>query len=303
MTKYLTIDVGGTNIKYALMDEQAVIYEKGEVPTPTKDAGEFVETLGQIYDRYAGEVQALAMSAPGRIDSSKGFFYTGGALQFIKNTDVAGMLKDRIPVPFCAENDAKSAALAELWKGSLKGYRSGSVIVLGTGIGGAIILDGKLVRGETFAAGEYSGIAAHWDSKVMGTSDNWANVNSTKNLVATYAKAAGLNASEIDGRYFFAKANEGDETAVSVLKDFCAHLATGIYSLQLILDVQRFCIGGGISKQPVLMKTLQNEVDDLFARVPFYSPAAKPEIASCTFGNDANMIGALYHYLYEVKAD
>ncbi len=301
MKKYLTIDVGGTNIKYALMDEEANIFEKGEVPTPTTDADEFVEALGRIYDKYAGEVEALAMSAPGRIDASRGFFYTGGALKFIKNTDVAAMLSKRIPIPFCAENDAKSAALAELWKGAMKGYNSGSIIVLGTGIGGAIILDGKLLRGNTFAAGEYSGIASHWDSRITGVGDTWASVNSTKNLVKMYADAAGLDPKSIDGRYFFARANEGEETALNVLKEFCGYLATGIYSLQIILDVQRYCIGGGISKQPILMETLQKEVDDLFARMPFYMPAAKPEVVACEFGNDANMIGALYHYLYEYK--
>ncbi len=299
MKKYLGIDVGGSAIKFGLLTEEGDILEKGEVPTPCDSLDEFVEAVGSIYDTYASQIEAVAMSAPGRIDSSRAFFYTGGALRFIKNTDMKAALEKRIPVPFTVENDAKCAALAELWKGSLKGYRSGSVIVLGSGIGGAIILDGKLVRGETFAAGEYSGISTRWDMPQRGMENSWASTNSTRGLVKAYAKEVGVDPNTINGRVVFEKVNADDEVANKVLRSFCANLVTGIYSLQIILDVQRFCIGGGISKQPRLMQYIQEELDACFESLPFYCPAAKPEVVVCTYGNDANMIGALYHYLYE----
>ncbi len=303
MSQYLGIDVGGSAIKYSLLTEKGEILEKGDVPTPTHDVEAFVEAVGGIYDRYAGKVEAMAMSAPGRIDSNRGYFYTGGALSFAVDFDMQAALEKRIPIPFSIENDGKCAGLAELWVGSLKGYRSGSIIVLGSGIGGAIILDGKLVRGETFAAGEYSGISTRWDLPQEGFANVWAMQNSTNGLVMAYAKEIGKEPQELNGRIFFDAVNAGDETANRVLRTFCAQLVTGIYSLQIILDVQRFCIGGGISKQPKLMEYIQEELDKCFDAMPAFCPAHKPEVVTCTSGNDANMIGALYHYLYEYKKD
>ena len=302
MNKYLTIDVGGTNIKYAVMTEELEILDKGEVPTPYAGGlAEFEDTIAALYDRFSDmPVKAVCMSAPGKIDSVTGYFYTSGALKYISGVNLKDELKERIPVPFCVENDAKAAALAELWKGSMKGYDSGSVITLGTGIGGSVILNGKLVRGNTFAAGEFSGISSRWDQK-YDRHVTWAGVSSTTGLVGRYAERIGKEVSEVNGRVFFEAANSGDETALEVLEEFCDTVVTGIVSLQLILDVQRFAFGGGISKQPLLMETIQRRLDELFDEIGAKLPATKPEVVACAFGNDANMIGALYHYLYELE--
>lgn len=298
MSYYLTIDVGGTAIKYALMDENAVISEKGEVPTPKDGLEAYLDALTGIYGKYAGKAEAVCMSAPGRIDSKTGYFYTGGALTYIHETDLAGLLKERIPVPFCAENDAKSAALAELWKGSMQGVQNGTVITLGTGIGGALIINGGLYRGSTFAAGEYSCVASHLDSP-YGTKGNWASQNSVNNLVKIYADRIGSDASVLNGRILFAKANEGDEDALAALREFCVGIAAGLISLQSVIDVEKVAVGGGISKQPLLMEVLHKTIEEMYAPFVGSMPMTLPEIVPCTFGNDANMIGALYHYLFE----
>ncbi len=301
MTNYLTIDVGGTNIKYALMTDAVEVLEKGEVPTPLGSLERFQDVIADIYERYKDrDLQALCMSAPGKIDSSTGYFYTSGALGYISGVNLPESMKDRIPIPFAVENDAKAAALAELWKGSMKGYDSGSVITLGTGIGGSVILNGKLVRGNTFAAGEFSGLADNLTSGYT-RGRSWANAASTSALVRMYAEAIGKDPSEVDGRIFFDAANKGDETALAVLDRYCDNLIAGLITLQLILDVQRYAIGGGISKQPLLLETINRKVDDLFEKMKGMTPASRPEIVACTFGNDANMIGALYHYLYELQ--
>ena len=89
MSNYLTIDVGGTNIKYALMDENAEIKEKGEVPTPYDGLDAFLESIKGIYDQYADRnIEAIAMSAPGKIDATKGYFYTSGALNYINGVNL-----------------------------------------------------------------------------------------------------------------------------------------------------------------------------------------------------------------------
>ena len=156
MKKYCVIDVGGTNIKYALMDEEANILDKAEIETPKDSLALFIESIGQIYDKYKTDVSGIAMSAPGRINCNTGFMFTGGALRYIENIPMADELKKRCPVNISIENDGKCAALAELWKGSMKNSQHGLVLTLGTGIGGGVIVNGKLLRGQNFASGELS---------------------------------------------------------------------------------------------------------------------------------------------------
>ncbi|MCR5793858.1 MAG: ROK family protein [Solobacterium sp.] len=301
MSNYLTIDVGGTNIKYALMDENAEILEKDEIPTPRDSLESFMKAIGEIYAKYEDkQIEAVCMSAPGRIDSQTGYFYTSGALKYVNGVNLPEAMKDVITVPFCVENDAKAAALAELWRGSMKGFSNGSVITLGTGIGGSVIIDGKLYRGTTFAAGEFSGIGGHWDER-YAKGCSWAGISSTAALVGDYAYLIGKDVNEVNGRMFFDAVNAGDEQAMKVLDYFCDTVVTGIMSLQLILDLERYSIGGGISKQPVLLETINRKMDELFKELEGRTPASRPDVVPCAFGNDANMIGALYHYLYELK--
>ena len=300
MKKYLTIDVGGTNIKFAVMTEDAQILEKGEFPTPMEGLEVFVDTIVKIYEQYKNQdIHAVCMSAPGRIDSRTGFFHTSGALKYITRVNLAEKLKDRIPVPFCVENDAKAAALAELWKGSMTGVDSGSVMTLGTGIGGSIIYGGKLVRGHTFAAGEFSSVNTHWDQRYNRT-DIWAWTSGAAALVKKYAERIGVDPSEMNGRLFFERVHAGEKEACEVLDEFCMIFASGLMSLQLILDVQRIAIGGGISAQDILIETINRKMDELFEEYKGRMASSKPEIVACTFRNDANMIGALYHALYEL---
>lgn len=303
MKQYLTIDVGGTNIKYALMNENAEISEKGEYPTPMDQGLDgFLETLKKVYEKYGTEASAMVMSAPGKIDSQKGYFYTSGALGYINGVNLKERLKNLIPLPFAVENDAKAAALAEIWKGSMQGVENGIVMTLGTGIGGAVIINGKLYRGSTFAAGEFSGIPVHMDGFPYGTGSMWAVPNSVRNLVKNYAVLAGLQKEKCNGRILFEAANNGDAKALQAVDDYCKILAAGIMNVQFALDVQKVAIGGGISKQPLLMESLKKQIHSYYDEAQKAGmPASIPELCACTFGNDANMIGALYHYLYEYK--
>lgn len=303
MTQYLSIDVGGTNIKYACMNQEGEISEKGEYSTPMSEGFDgFLKCLKTIYHPYEGKVEAVVMSAPGKIDSTTGYFYTSGALQYISGINLRDKVKEFIPVPFAVENDAKAAALAEIWKGSMQGVQNGVVMTLGTGIGGAVIIDGKLYRGSTFAAGEFSGIPTQLGTNAYDMGGMWARPNSVATLVSTYAASINMDPAKCNGRILFEAANKGDQKALDAIDHFCLTLASGIMSLQFALDVQRVAVGGGISKQPLLLESLKKQIHLYFDEAAKLGmPASIPEITSCTFGNDANMIGALYHYLYELR--
>ncbi len=294
--RFLGIDVGGTGIKYALMDNQGKILEQSEAPTPMTSLDDYLQTLVGLYHHYENEnIEAVVVAAPGRIDAATGYFYTGGALTYVHEVNLKELLEKEIPVPVVFENDAKAAAQAELWQGSMKGIANGIVMTIGTAIGGAIILDGKLHRGSTYAAGEFSMIPVHW--KNQDGFDVWAFTASTHALTDRLARQRNIDPASFSGRDFFTLHANGDSEAQQSLEDFCTELVRGMFGLQTILDVDKIAIGGGISRQPILIETLNQKMSELFAMLPSFNPASQPEICSCTFSADANLIGALYHYL------
>jgi len=297
MKKYCVIDVGGTNIKYALMDEEANILDKGEVETPRDSLESFVEAIGRIYDGYEG-VSGIAMSAPGRINCNTGFMFTGGALRYIQNISMADELKKRCPVDISIENDGKCAALAELWKGSLKNSQHGLVLTLGTGIGGGVIANGKLLRGQNFASGELSS----FPTTILPINDPinfWASINGTRGLTRVYEERMNLEKDSVNGRRFFEAVNQNEEVAVLVLEEFAQHFANAIFAIQTVLDTEKVAVGGGISFQDRLIEALNRKVSELFDYYGQYTPILKPVVVRCEFANDSNLIGALYHHLYE----
>lgn len=298
MKKYCGIDVGGTSIKFALLDEEATILEKGDVDVPRDSLESFVEAIGQIYDRYASQIEGIAMSAPGRINCNTGFMFTGGALRYIQNVAMKEELQKRCPTNISIENDGKCAALAELWKGSLKDSEHGLVLTLGTGIGGGVIVNGKLLRGNNFASGELSS----FPTTILPINDPvnfWANINGTRGLTRVYEERKGLDKDSVNGKAFFIAVNDNDEVALNVLEEFASNFANAIFAIQTVLDTEKVAVGGGISSQDRLIEALNRKVSDLFDYYGKYTPILKPVVVRCEFGNDSNLIGALYHHIYE----
>ena len=157
--EYLVLDIGGTAIKYAVMTEEVEFVEKGDVPTPKTNIEDFVSTIGTIFDKFEKRISGIAISMPGRIDSDTGYAYSGGNLEYNDGKNIAEILGARCGnLPIAVENDGKSAALAEAWKGSLEDCNDGIVMLLGTGIGGGIIKNKKIHKGRDFTAGEFSSI-------------------------------------------------------------------------------------------------------------------------------------------------
>ena len=153
MKTYLTLDVGGSAIKYALMQEDLTILEKSSVPTPMDTLENFIETIGKIYDQFQDQINGMALSMPGIIDPERGYQYTGGALRYIDKLETVEVLKKRCPTNITIGNDAKCAANAEIGFGNLQDIQDGAVVILGTGIGGCLIKDHKVPYRKTFFSG------------------------------------------------------------------------------------------------------------------------------------------------------
>ena len=306
MKQYLVFDIGGTFIKYALMGEDGSFLDSGKTPTPTDRMDHLLEVLEGIGQQFAGRYEGVAVSMPGRIDTATGMAHTGGALIYIKNTPMGQMLEERLGKPVCVANDAKCAANAEAWTGALADTANGAVLVLGTGTGGAIVLNHAIWMGNTFAAGELSFLLTQYEGMSHAFSENaraglgalWANHASALGLLHAYAARKGIPAKGLDGLQFFAAYDAGEPEAAAALDDFGEMTAAGIYSVQAVLDLGRYAIGGGISARPEVTDIIRTKLDAIYDAIPF-TAFGKPEIVRCRYGNDANLIGALRFLLQQ----
>ena len=293
--KISVIDVGGTFIKYACMNEKSEILSRGKVPTPQDNSEDFVNALVEIYNSTP-EVEGMALSLPGIIDSKNGHCVTCGALHYNDNFYLERAIKEKIPeLKFSMENDAKCAGMAEASVGALKDVEDGFVLVFGTGIGGAFIKNHTLHRGHHFSAGEVSFILTDKDAPQMINEFRWGNQCGVPQLCALYAERKNLKPDEVDGVRFFNAVNSGEPVALKCLELFTRRIAIQIFNIQMLLDPQKFAIGGGISVQPAFIDAIRKNIDALSNDTDLYFP--KPEIVACKFLNDANLIGALQCYL------
>ena len=205
--KIMVFDVGGTEIKYSVMDEQMHRTDSGAVPTPQDTQAQFLDTVYRLYAPHKDEVSGIAMALPGFVDNRTGYVSNGGALLYNTATPVGQLLAEKCGCPVILENDGKAAAMAELANGALKDCCNAAVFIIGTGVGGGIIANGQLVRGVHFTAGEYSFVntnAEAWDAP----DQNMACQCSTSNLLKWYrARKALPEDAPLDGRSFFAAAN------------------------------------------------------------------------------------------------
>lgn len=306
MKQYLLIDIGGTFIKYSLADEQARKISGGKVPTPLTNMDDLLAVIKGFAAPLQGQFVGCAISMPGRIDTKHGIAHTGGVLSsFLWEQPFAAQMEELLGVPVTIANDGKCAAAAEGWTGALAGIENGLVLVLGTGIGGGIILNGKVLMGAHAAAGEVSGLVT--DVARMEPDDFnltrvekfaeaplWAGLASATGLILEYARQKHLpeGSPMPNGEEIFAAYNAGEPEAQQALKLFARRVAIGILSLQNVLDVEKVAIGGGISAADALLPAIQAELDWLFERCTVM-PTVKPELVRCCYGNDANLIGAL----------
>ncbi|MEH7097695.1 ROK family protein [Neobacillus vireti] len=290
---YLVIDIGGTFIKYALMNQAGDIIEKRKKRTPTTNLSKFKEVIFSIIEEHdLKELKGIAFSCPGTIDVKKGTIYHGGLLPFLHEVPLVKIIKERYEIDVTIENDAKCAALAELWLGSVKEAKDSVVLVLGSGVGGGIIIGGKLHRGFHLSAGEVSYVmnevnAQSREGKFVGSEC------SAVQMVARIADVKQLN-EPANGEAVFEFIKGYDKEANAIFDEYCIQLGTLILNLQYILDPEIIAIGGGISAQPILMERIEWAINELKKKNPVHT--AIPEVVICKFRNDANLYGALYHF-------
>lgn len=312
---YLVFDVGGTFIKYARMTSDGQITEKGKTPTPCQagdSIDDFINVVTDVYKRFAGieNVEGIAMGLPGQIDVERGIVYGGGALKYLDEVALGQQLSEHCDgVPVSLENDAKCAALAEVWMGNAKDAKNACVIVFGTGVGGGIIIDGKVHHGSRMLAGE---ISYFLDNMTIEDLDKIkpieplpiyeayetnpfviSSVVSTNALTYHVSKLKKMKPEEVKGEMIYQWVREGDKEVEEILEDFYFKIAKMCCSLYVTIDPDVILLGGGISAEPAFIEGIRKYVDKI-KRITKVFNGIKLDV--CKYQNDSNLYGALYNF-------
>lgn len=292
--QYLSIDIGGTNIKYGLIDTSGCLLKHGSRTTPTNNLDDFLAELFKIVKDYQCKISGIAISVPGKVDIQHAVIYHGGSLPFLDTLPLANILKNRFQVPVNIENDGKSTALGEYWQGNLIGKDNSAAIVLGTAVGGGLILDGHVREGAHLQAGEISFMINPSDNQRQVLGDQCSAVR----LVARLSDMMHLN-DQNNGRLVFDQLSLKQEPeAMEILTAYCRQVAGIILNIQAINDLTDFVIGGGISRQPLVTQLINQQYDFLLGKYPNIKTAlTRPTINAAKFGNQTNLYGAMYSFL------
>lgn len=292
--EFFGIDVGGTQVKWAVVNDDYEIVEQGKIPTDFSSAAEVVDALVELATPYRDRIGAVAASVPGTVqeDDPDGTIVGGGALAYMDQCPLGRELHDRLGLPVVIDNDGKSCANGEYAAGALKGAKVGVVMVIGTGLGGGIVIDGTVFRGAHGNAAEISGITFD-HSKGMSIPNLAAMSCGWKGLRDLVCAEKDVDAEGVDGVQIFKWVDAGDEAAIRGLHTYANQIVALCHTLQVILDPDVIAIGGGISAAPALIQAIHEEEDRTYTGWPF--PQMKvPHITLCTMGNDANIVGAVY---------
>ena len=303
---YIGIDIGGTNLKAGLVDEDGrllavktmKIREVSDPDALTDTLVALTRELAQEGDVPMEEIASVGAGVPGVVDIRTGSIVYTCNLP-LRNIPLRKLFKRRLGLHLYVENDANCAALAEYHAGAGRGSKRFVTITLGTGIGAGIIHNGKIFHGGNGMAGEvghtcidYQGLPCPcgrrgcWEAYSSAT----ALIRQARQAAAEHPESLLAGAEEITGKTVFDAADRGDETANAVVDRFCDYLGAGVTNIVNALAPEVILIGGGISRQG---ERLLAPVRRYVERNCFGGPeGAIPIFAAARLGNDAGIIGA-----------
>ena len=289
MKQYICIDIGGTAIKYGVV-------QSGEIPEiirtdSCKTPENGTKILQKVFDiiealkRNCGQTEAVCISSAGIVNSEEGCILEANddLIPGYTGTKIADRVKEKFGTPCFVENDVNCAAMAEYYAGAAKGYHSMLMLTIGTGIGGAFIAGGKLLKGHTYSACEVG-----YMNMEEGTFEEIA---ATSALVARTAKRLHKTADAISGKWIFEQAQDGNEVCIEEIDRMCDILAKGISNICYVLNPEIVLLGGGISAQADWLKP-RIEMGMEKYLIPVIRKKTKLDFAK--FKNQAGMIGAYY---------
>lgn len=298
------IDIGGTAIKLALIDVYGNIDKKWTIQTNTENNGLSIpqDIIDIIQENILMEndeklnVVGIGIGVPGPISSDGSMVVRAVNLGW-SEMPLKSVIESELKLPVVLLNDANAAALGEMWKGAARGRSNLVFVTLGTGVGGGIIIDGKVLNGVHSSGGEIGHIPVESDEKrICGC----GNINcleafaSANGLIKTMKNELPHSEKEMNSVEIFELIKEGDPVARKVLVKTVSHLGRAIAGIMNTIDPEEIVIGGGLSEAgDTLLEPLKEKIyQHVFPQIRNQYSVSKAQL-----GNDAGIYGAVYSYL------
>lgn len=300
MNNYMVFDIGGSSVKWSVIEEEGKILESGSIKI-AENITDFFNSMSEITNNMKDKfkVNGIAISAPGAVDSETGVIGGVSAIPYIHGPNFKEELNKLTGLKVEIENDANCAALGECWLGAGKDNKDLAFIVCGTGIGGCIVKDKRVHVGIHKHGGEFGYCCFNYEFDENGIPSfrSWSKTGSTAGLANSVAKLKGLEQNSISGMDVFTMCQNGDEIAKSEVNKYFYNMAIGIYNIQYVYDPEVIILGGAISEREDFLDEINKRLDYMMNPDGMLEGTIKPVVKRCVFGNNANKLGALYNYL------
>jgi glucokinase len=295
------VDIGGSNLRVALADTHGTVLGKWDASTKqTSSPAMVIQQIRQGVDHLfqaaavpRDSLMAVAAGAPGITNADTGVVFATSYLRGWRNVPLANLLREALGAPTAVENDVKVAAIGENWLGAARGVRDFAFLALGTGIAAGIFVNGQLVHGKNWAAGEVGYMVVPGASETPaergapgalesaiggeGVSLQWLRSRGRRRT----SPAHNLTATEI-----FDEAHAGNSLAKGVLDRSSRMLAYAIYNISLVLDCQLFVLGGGVGMSVPLLEATRRILKQ-------YKEPVQPRLALSSLGQNAQLMGTI----------
>ena len=305
MSQYVFgVDVGGTTVKLGLFDVEGNLLDKWEIPTRTEESGSHIlpDVADSIKDKInekkikEEEIIGVGVGAPGPIDG-EGVVHRAVNLGW-ETFSIKKTLEEILHMPVMAGNDANVAALGEMWKGGGQGSKDLIVVTLGTGVGGGIIVNGKMLTGATGAGGEIGHIHVE-DNETeccgcgnKGCLEQYTSATGITRLANRKLKESDkdsiLRQGEVSAKTVFDAVKEKDALAMEVAEEFGKYLGDGLATIAGVVNPEAIVIGGGVSKAGEI---LMDYIKPHYEKNVFHG-SKDVKFSLATLGNDAGIYGA-----------
>ncbi|MCB5955778.1 ROK family protein [Enterococcus sp. CWB-B31] len=286
----LAFDLGGSAVKYGVWEKNE-LHETGSFVTP-KTWKEMKASLSKVIKAATYSIEGIGMSAPGAVDEEKRQILGISAIPYIHHFDIYDELEELFQLPVTIENDANCAGIAEIAEGAAKGKKEVAFVVIGTGIGGAVFHDGRIVKGAHLYGGEFG-------LMYLNNGKTFSSLGTAVQMAWRYCDRKGLDRETVSGKEVFQLAEQGDDVAAEEVENFYEYLTQGLFSIQFSLDPEIIVLGGGISAKEGLLDEINGRMKKKLEH--FELKDFVPEIVICDYRNDANLVGAAANFLEKQK--
>ncbi len=289
--KIIVFDVGGTAIKFGMVDENFEVLFSEEFPTDTyKDTDNMVmSAMAAKLEEYKGQYDAIGISTAGQVDFENGVIHDGvGNIPNYNHSDLRGTFEKMFNVPVAVDNDVNCAAIGEAHFGAARGAKDFLCLTYGTGVGGCIYINGDVYRGSKYAGGEFGHMATHKDGRpcTCGRIGCYEAYAACRVFTAAVSERMGK---PMNGREIFEEENLKNPIIIEEIDKWEDEIALGLRNLCYIFNPNLIVLGGGIMSEDLLLGHIRHKVN--LQLEPNYKHV---KIEKAQLRNKAGMLGAAW---------